>query len=44
MTGHATVLAASHMSATSAHALAWAVIAVVLIRAASALLWLLGWR
>jgi hypothetical protein len=32
------------MSATAAHALAWAVIVVVLISAARGLLWLLGWR
>jgi hypothetical protein len=38
------VIAAGHMSATSAHALAWAVIVVVLIGAARGLLWLLGWR
>jgi len=38
------VLAAGHMSATLAHALAWAVIIVVLICTLRALLWVLGWR
>jgi hypothetical protein len=38
------VLATGHMTAQSAHALAWAVIVVVLICAARGLLWLLGWR
>jgi len=38
------VLATGHMSATSAHALAWLVIAVVLAGVVRGFLWLLGWR
>jgi hypothetical protein len=38
------VLAAGHMSAPSAHALAWVVIVAVLICLVRAFLWLLGWR
>jgi hypothetical protein len=38
------ILAAGHMSATSAHLLAWVVIIGVMLGAARGLLWLLGWR
>jgi hypothetical protein len=38
------VLAAGHMSATSAHLLAWLVIVVASAAAGRGLLWLLGWR
>jgi len=38
------ILAAGHLSAASAHALAWLVIVVVILCAVRGLFWLLGWH